>query len=282
MSMAGAITKTFSGTGFDLSGPAAVAFDENGYGFVVNEDSPSIVALLPTSTKADAFSGSIGVLTPAWISLDQNGNAWLPSTNSNEIGQATLNYAGNSGNLKSISATTMGAAESYGVAIDSNGNEWFATNSITGGGAPNNESLNEVSPQWNTKHTKISGYGPNSSESGTGWNGGGLGIPYKITVDGGNNIWMANEAFQTVSEWSQTLNKWMGVLGVQGTGLFGTTGEVDATGLSNGSTGTTLSATPDNSGNLWTANTDGSVTVLLGVATPTANPIHPSVLGTMP
>lgn len=281
MSTAGMITKTFSGTGFDLSGPAAIAFDENGYGFVVNEDTPSIVALNSTSTKAEAYSGGIGVLTPAWIALDNNGNAWLPSTNSNVIGQATLNYAGASGNLKSITATTMAATESYGVAIDSNGNEWFASNAISGGGAPNNESLNEVSPTWNNKHTKITGYASAGSESGTGYNGGGLGIPYKITVDGGNNVWMANEYYQTVSEWSQTLKQWMGVPGKQGTGFFGT-GEVDATGYSNASSGTTLSATPDNSGNVWLANSDGSVTVLLGAATPTANPLHPAVIGTEP
>ena len=56
------------------------------------------------------------------------------------------------------------------------------------------------------------------------------------------------------------------------------TGEVDARGFSDGTTSAgTLSATPDNSGNLWTANTDGSVTQLLGLATPTANPIYPGV-----
>ena len=281
MSTAGAVTKTFSGTGFDLSGPAAVAFDENGYGFVVNEDTPSIVALTPTSTKAAAFSGNIGVQTPAWISLDQNGNAWLPSTNSNVIGQAVLSYAGNSGNLKGISASTMGGVASYGVAVDSNGNEWFASNTISAGGDPSNEALNEVVPTWNTRHTRITGYSFSGSELGTGFNGGGLGIPYKISVDGGNNIWMANEAFRTVSEWSTSLGNWRGVLGTQGVGPQNT-GEVDETGLSNGSGGTTLSATPDNSGNLWTANTDGSVTVLLGAATPTANPVHPAVIGTKP
>jgi hypothetical protein len=282
MSTTGGITKTFSGTGYDLSGPAAVAFDENGYGFVVNEDNASIVAFQSTSTKAEEYSGAFtNIDTPAWISLDQNSNAWIPSTNSNEIGQATLDYAGASGNLKGISAGTITAEESYGIAIDASGNEWFASNSISGGGAPNNESLYEVSPTYNTKHTKITGYSSAGSHSGTGYNGGGLGIPYKITVDGGNNIWMANEYYQTVSEWSTTLNKWMGVPGTQGTGIFGT-GEKDATGYSNASTGTTLSATPDNSGNLWLANTDGSVTMLLGVATPTANPIHPSVVGTEP
>ena len=92
---------------------------------------------------------------------------------------------------------------------------------------------------------------------------------------------MANEAFQTVSEWSTSLGSWRGVLGTQGVGPQNN-GEVDEAGLSNGSGGTTLSATPDNSGNLWTANTDGSVTVLLGAATPTANPVHPSVIGTKP
>ena len=281
MSPAGSIVSTIPTSGNNLDGPSAVAFDDNGDGFVVNELSASIVVFTPTggtpSTTggASTYSGGlININTPAWISIDSNNNAWIPSTNSAEIGQASFTFAGGSGKFKGFSNTTMTAAASYGVVTDSTGNLWYATNAITGGGAPNNESLNEMAL---TKGK----YSSAGSESGSGYNGGGLGIPYKITVDGGNNIWMANEYYQTVSEWSTSLNQWMGVPGKQGTGFFGT-GEVDATGYGNASTGTTLSATPDNSGNMWLANTDGSVTVLLGAATPTANPIHPTVIGTEP
>ena len=43
-----------------------------------------------------------------------------------------------------------------------------------------------------------------------------------------------------------------------------------------GGTGCVVAA-PDPSGNLWTANADGSVTQLLGLATPTAAPLYGGV-----
>jgi hypothetical protein len=268
VSPSGALTQTI-GAGNSLSGPAAVAFDANGNAFVVNETNGSVTAFSSTGAFQDN-SGSVGVATPAWISVDQNGNAWIPSTNSAEVGQIPYTING-AGKVKiSNNAGTMTADDSYGLAIDSSSNAWFATNTITGNGNPGTEVLEAVvrtvtiNPR--NGHQTIT-YSVSNSHTGTGNNGGGLGIPYKITVDGGNNIWMANEAFQTVSGFSTTQNKWLGVA---------------ATGYNNGSGGTTLSATPDNSGNLWTANTDGSVTVLLGLSTPTSNPIFPGDFGTMP
>lgn len=277
MTTGGALKTTLT---TDMVGPSAVAVDANGLAFVVNELNGSVVAVSSTNTFM-AYSGTVAVTTPAWISLDQNGNLWLPSTTTNQVvGQVPLNYAGNSGNFKGFGTpSTIAADYSYGVAVDSNNNMWFATNAITGTGAPNNENLDEIVATTNKNGNQIT-YTLGPSEPGYGWNGGGLGIPYKITIDGGNNVWMANEYYQTVSEWSQTQGKWLGVPGTQG-GILGV-GAVDGKGYNNGSTGTTLSATPDPSGNLWTANTDGTVTELLGLATPTASPIYPGVLGTMP
>jgi hypothetical protein len=289
MTTTGAISHTLT---TDIAGPAAVAFDDSGYGLVVSETTPSIAAFDSNGGFVDYSGAFNNINTPAWISLDQNGDAWIPSTNTADIGEAVLRYAGASGNLKGFSSqTTLGGVQSYGAVVDSSNNIWYASNAITQStGAPNNENLNLLAPTRNNKG-KITGFSSGGSESGTGYNGGGLGIPYKIAIDGGNNVWMANEYYQTVSEYSQSLGKWMGVPGtpagcngiqIGALCLGQTIPEVEATGYSNGSTGGTLSATPDNSGNLWTANTDGSVTVLLGAATPTANPIHPSVLGTKP
>ena len=281
MTTGGTLTTTLT---TDMDGPSAVAVDANGYGFVVNELNGSVVGLTPTGGFI-AYSGAVNVTTPAWISIDQNHNLWLPSTSANQVvGRIPLNYAGASGKFKSFGTTaTIAADYSYGVAVDSSNNMWFATNAITGGGAPNNENLDEIVRNVTTNRNgkQVVSYSLDSSEVGYGWNGGGLGIPYKISVDGGNNVWMANEYYPTVSEWSQSQGAWLGVPGTQGTGFFGT-GEVDGKGYNNGSTGTTLSATPDPSGNLWTANTDGTVTELLGLATPTASPIYPGVFGTMP
>jgi hypothetical protein len=273
MSPSGALVHTIPTAGNNLAGPAAIAFDspDNGSNaFVVNEDNGSVTAFSSASPWTDFDnSGGLGVDTPAWISIDQNGNAWIPSTDTARVAQIPYTING-TGKVKiSNTAGTMTADDSYGLAIDSSDNAWFATNTIQNNGNPGTERLEDVhrtvTTGRNGKQTIT--YGIDQSILGTGTNGGGLGLPYKITVDGGNNIWMANEADSTVSEYSTTLGKWLGVA---------------ATGYSNGTTATTLSATPDNSGNLWTANTDGSVTVLLGAATPTSNPIYPGVFGTKP
>src|SRR5581483_1815631 len=149
-------------------------------------------------------------------------------------------------------------------------------NAVTAGGAPNNETLDGIGATvtTNKKGKSSVSYSLSSSAGGYGWNGGGLGVPNKMSVDGANNVWIANGYYQTVSGWSQTQSAWLGVPGIQGTS--------NGSGYSNGSTGNTLSACPDPSGNLWTANTDGTVTELIGLAAPTASPIYPGLFGTMP
>ncbi|HEX3447669.1 MAG TPA: hypothetical protein VHS97_05420 [Isosphaeraceae bacterium] len=269
MSTAGAITTSMT---TDIDGPSSIALDPKGYAFVANETNGSVVAFSSAGGFID-YSGAVGVTTPAWISVDVTGNVWLPSTSGNTtqvVAQVPLNYAGNSGKFKGFgTAATIAADWSYGVAIDSNDYAWFATNDLSIlGSTPSNENLEDIvlTPSTNKKGKTTYSYQISSTESGSGTNGGGLGIPYKISIDGGNNIWMANEYYSTVSGYSETLSSWL----------------IKGTAFSNGTTVGTLSATPDNSGNLWTANTDGSVTQLIGLSTPTSNPIYPGVFGTMP
>ncbi|HEY4010928.1 MAG TPA: hypothetical protein VGM11_12310 [Acidobacteriaceae bacterium] len=268
MTTAGSITATLptaaqtkAGNG-NVYGPSAIAVDANGNGFVANETNGSVVAYASDGTFHD-YSGALGVNLPAWISIDGNNNIFLPSTSSKVVVELGYKSPGNSGKVSFQNSTTLAEDDSYGVAVDSNNNAWFASNYIDTSGAPNNEQLEEI------------GIGTHSG--GTGAGGGALGIPYKISIDGGNTVWMANEYYSTVSGWSQTLGGWVGVPQIKANGVT-----TPASGLSNGTTAGTLSATPDPSGNLWTANKDGTVTQLLGLATPTASPIYPGVLGTKP
>jgi hypothetical protein len=83
--------------------------------------------------------------------------------------------------------------------------------------------------------------------------------PFKLAVDGGNTVWMANSGANTVSAWSTTSNAWLATNG------FNTSA---ASSAGAGVIGV------DGSGNVWTGNADGSVTQLLGLATPTATPFY--------
>ncbi|HXP07300.1 MAG TPA: hypothetical protein VN828_02335, partial [Acidobacteriaceae bacterium] len=93
-------------------------------------------------------------------------------------------------------------------------------------------------------------------------NGGGMNGAFKIAVDGNNTIWIANANANTVSGYNG------GFLATNG---FSTSAP--------GGPGCVVAA-PDPSGNLWTANADGSVTQLLGLAAPTAAPFYGGVSST--
>jgi hypothetical protein len=90
--------------------------------------------------------------------------------------------------------------------------------------------------------------------------------PFKLAVDGSNNIWISNANANTVSGFNTSGNgSWLATNG------FSTSAQ--------GGAGCVVAA-PDPSGNLWAANSDGSVTQLLGLATPTAAPMYGGVKST--
>ncbi|HVG26810.1 MAG TPA: hypothetical protein VM865_04315, partial [Acidobacteriaceae bacterium] len=100
--------------------------------------------------------------------------------------------------------------------------------------------------------------------------GGGLNAPATLSVDGGNNLWVANSGSNTVSGFT---NGGVSLNNASTTAGFPT---------GSATTAVTYAAAPDFSGNLWTANSDGTVTQLLGLATPTATPVVPGQLGSKP
>src|SRR6202012_2804746 len=113
MSPAGTLIHTIPTAGNNLAGPAAIAFDSPGNGsnaFVVNETKGSVTAFSSSSAWTDFDnSGGLNVDTPAWISIDQNGNAWIPSTDTAEVGQIPYTINPGNGKVKFSNVTTMGA-----------------------------------------------------------------------------------------------------------------------------------------------------------------------------
>jgi hypothetical protein len=244
----------------DMNGPIFTAFSgskaNQSLAYEADETSTGVV-LFDSGTYAiqdfEDVSNFPDVKTPGWISVDNNGIAWLPSTSTNFVGEVTISEPGNSGKFSYTSTEVSGPLSAYSMGADSNGDLWFGSN--TGNG-----DLEEI----------LSG---KTTATDLG-NGGGVDGAFKIAVDGNNTVWIANANANTVSAYN---GGWLATNG------FSTSAP--------GSTGCVVAA-PDPSGNLWTANADGSVTQLLGLATPTAAPIYggvnktgkasPGNVGTMP
>jgi hypothetical protein len=110
----------------------------------------------------------------------------------------------------------------------------------------------------------VSGYGTGlfslngGNPTGT-YTGGGLNTPYKTFVDGSNNVWVGNGGANTISGLNTSTGSWFSSVGFSTSAAAGTGAVVLAV---------------DPSGNVWTGNSDGSVTQLLGLATPTAAPLY--------
>ena len=239
----------------DLDGPILTAFSGNTSGrslaYEANETTTGVVIFDTTTYGFKNFqtgANLANVNTPGWISVDNTGNAWIPSTNTTYIGEVTSTERGNSGNFTFTSSETNGSPNSYSTVVDSNGDIWLA--SITGTAA-----LEEIQ----------SG---SSSVTGT-WTHGGMNGPYKLAVDGSNTIWISNANANTVSAFRPTTN-------------FGGGSWLATNGFSTSAPGGAgcVVAAPDPSGNLWAANSDGSVTQLLGLATPTAAPLYGGIKST--
>jgi hypothetical protein len=236
----------------DLNGPILTAFSGNISGrslaFEANERTTGVVVFDSTAFSLKDFAtGAVfaNVHTPGWISVDNTGNGWIPSTNTTYIGEESDRERGNSGNYTFSASETNGSPNSYSTVSDSSSNIWLA--SITG-------------------TAQLERIPAGSSSVTSSWTGGGMDGPFKLAVDGGNNIWIANANTNTVSGFNSNGNgSWLATNG------FSTSAP--------GGLGCVVAA-PDPSGNLWSANSDGSVTQLLGLATPTAAPLYGGVKST--
>ncbi len=255
----GAATFTSTAGSSGINGPAGIAFDSSGDAFVANDTAGTVSIFNPDGseqrTTSHAFSTTL--TGPAWIAVDSLGDAFAPSQTSTELGG--LGTGVNKGKSVAI-------ADAYALAIDSSNNLWMPNNS---NGGP--WTIYKIScPQ--TKNSGGTVTGVTCATQTTVSNLGAMSIPDRITLDGAGTLWIANQGATTVSAYNiagityvSTTNSWLASRGFQ-----------------TGSTGDCLDATPDISGNIWTANKDGSVTELLGLGAPTMAPYIPGNYQTKP
>jgi hypothetical protein len=238
----GSVVQTLT-TNIKNDGPILTAFamDPLGSGYLAfqaDEDVPGIVLFDSSYTKVKYIKGSNGfpnIDTPGWIAIDQTGTAWIPSTDTAEV----ANYAvqGKNGD-RAFKADESAGVESYSLASDGHSNIWITPNDGT-------NKLEEIT----TGSTTVT----------ASFTGGGMNEPFKLAVDGANTIWIANDGANTVSAYVPESSTWLAANGFSTSAQSGTSCVV--LGI-------------DGSGNVWTGNADGSVTQLLGLATPTATPFY--------
>ena len=229
-------------------GPILTAFaldPSTGYmAYEANEDIPSVVMFEANPatpyiyTKLANVKGSTGfpnVDTPGWIAVDQTGQAWIPSTDTAELGNIGVNWKNG---VDKENPDQSAGPMSYTTASDGNSNIWMTTDSGTA-------TLEEVFE--------------GSTTVGATFTGGGMNAPFKLAIDGGNIVWIANDGANTVSAFNPSTSSWLASNGFSTSAASGTGAVV--LGI-------------DGSGNVWTGNADGSVTQLLGLATPTATPFY--------
>jgi hypothetical protein len=308
------LTDPTSGIG---NGPILTAFAPNPAGgnylaYEATEEETGIVAYDSGTYLAthDAYYGDANTPTdfadvklPGWISVDNAGDVWIPSNNTNYLADLTVSYK--LGAMK-YPASELAAIQSYTTAADGLGNVWLATNTTT---APTI-------------------YYATAGALGGSYTGGGMNEPYKMVIDGNNTVWIANYGANTVSALNVSAGASKGTWlsangfstsspGITTAGTYSanstsvTVGSasgivvgaaVSGSGISSGTTVASISGTAvtlsqattaaginapvtfsttacvvigvDPSGDVWAGNADQSVTELLGLATPTVAPFY--------
>ena len=186
-------------------------------------------------SPSSGFTGG-GLNGPEGIAVDGQGNAWTVSIHTNP--PDTLSEFNSSGTpLSGTGFTGGGLAHPTWLAFDTAGNAWIAN-------------IDGPPSAFNSSGAPL---------AGSPFSGGAAGNSLGVQVDSGNHIWVSNEAspIGSISEFS-------------GSGTPLSPAGFQASRTLNDPVGIGIDA----SGNLWAANEfDGSVTQIVGVATPTKPPV---------
>lgn len=240
-------------TGGGLGVPSAIAIDGTGNVWVTNTTANSITELTPSGAGATLSPFTVGGLNqPQSIALDGSSNVWVTNVGSNTVSELT-----NAGAAFLLSPFSGSFNSPSGIALDHSGNAWIPN---AGGGSL----------------AKLASTG--SPVAGSPFTGN-LNQPTGVAIDGSGNAWTANEFGGSVTE-----------LSTSGTILSGANGY----GFNGGSVDLPVTVAIDGSGNVWIGNLSGtgaaqatgSITELIGAATPVVTPLSVGVknntLGTRP
>ncbi len=263
---------TVSSTGGYIAGPLdepqATVADRDGNIWIANCGNGTVTQY-PGGDPSKAFvAAGLGIVNPFGIAINQKGQAFVTGNANSRV--AMLNPDGTPTSVSPISAG--GINRPLGVATDSRGNAWVSNSAVLPAPCQRPEPPFELGGSA----TLLSSDGV--PDPGSPFTGGGLKIPWGITVDGDDNVWIANFDGQRLSHLCGTRTKHCPPGSATGDAIspdsgYGFDGLTRVTGLA-----------IDPSGNVWLANNwlqipiqsnpgAHQIVAFLGIAAPLKTPV---------
>lgn len=222
-----------------LNAPVDIAADARGNIWVANFLPLSSGYTLSEFNNSGVFQNGLtgNINAPAALAVDPQGNVWVSNSGSGDLAEYSKTFTQVSTGAGYTDNALQGPA---GIAFDASGNAWVA-----GQGGP-----------------ELSGFGSTGTTLATTpvWSGSGttLAQPTGVAVDGSGTIWVSNSVTSGyLSEFAP-----------------GTGAPVSMEQTLGYPLNSPVQLAIDPSGNLWTADSgDSSVTIFVGLATPTLTPL---------
>jgi hypothetical protein len=253
-----------------ISWPQGTVSDRAGNIWIANCGNDSVTQY-PNGNPAAARSlTGLGLEKPFDIAINDAGQAFVTAVGNDSV--AMLNPDGSPTPRSPIRAG--GLNRPMGIAVDSRGNMWVANSGLIDLPCP------DAAPSLSTRGGSLTLIGRDGvPERPTAFTGGGLTIPWGITVDGDDHVWVANFGKKRISEFCGLRSRTCppgtdpgDPISPNGTG-YGFDGLVRNTGLA-----------VDPSGNVWVANNwltapiqsnpgGHQVVVFVGIAAPLRTPL---------
>ena len=164
--------------------PQGMAFDPKGNLWVANCANDS-VTVLPGGdpTKGRNISG-IGVQKPFDVAFGSDGNTYVTGTESNNV--VVLGPSGQ------VQKTYTGFNRPMGITSDADGDLWVANSGLVDLPCPTKDVQAVPPPSL--------GFVDPATGQATTYSGGGLAIPWGISVDGHGNVWVSNFGGERLTE----------------------------------------------------------------------------------
>ena len=200
----------FTGAGNTVNYPQGTVSDNNGNIWIANCNGNNVTQF-PGGDPDQAFviqetddSAEAIVVAPFDIAIDTEGNAWVTGNETFNVakfdpdGDLLLNVSGDE-------AAEAGFKKPMGVATDMFGNAWvansgFVTAPCDGNSVPELRAfiVLVVDPNFTNPDASLIKVNSDGTEIGS-FKGGGLLMPWGISVDGKGNVWVSNFDGQTIS-----------------------------------------------------------------------------------
>jgi hypothetical protein len=259
-------------TAGNISWPQGTVSDRKGNIWLANCGNSTVTQYPDGRTDRALSFDDLGIVEPFDIAINQRGQAFVTGNNSDNV--AMLNPDGSPTFRSPISGA--GIVRPMGIAVDSRGNMWVASSHLLDVPCPGPVML-PPSSELGGSVALISSRGLPLTRSG--FKGGGLTVPWGISVDGDDNVWVGNFAGKRVSQFCGTRPASCPP-GIR----TGDPISPDRTGYGFDGLTRTTGLEPDPSGNLWVTNNwkevplqtnpgGYQIVIFVGIAAPIRTPV---------